>query len=183
MGEVVIWQMFWRSLPWDFRTLMVKVSKHASSKITLATATALTHSWALHSEKGFLPLPDTKSYPPHGATKQLGHELYVGFTRSKYFSGGVATVCWWSSHFVTKPRGSLNESISITDVWGNNSGAGNFWLPISWSIHYTKKSCVSLTGLPTAFWGVLSQIIFLTWKTRIRGLKHIKGFKFSQLKC
>lgn len=133
MGEVVIWQMFWCSLPWDFRTVMVKVSKHASSEITLATGTALTHSWALHSEKGFLPLSDTKSYPLHGATKQLGYELYMGFTWSKYFWAGVATIWWWSSHFVTKLRGSLNESISITNVWRSNSGAGNFWLPISWS--------------------------------------------------
>lgn len=114
MGEVVIWQMFWRSLPWDFRTVMAKVSKHASSEITLATGTAVTHSWAVHSEKRFLPLPDTKSYPPCGATKQFGYELYVGFT-----------------------------SIKIFLSWKCNNGMGEFtphdkteWLPEWIHIHY-----------------------------------------------
>jgi len=62
---------------------MVKVSKHASSATTLATGTAVTHSQDVHSEKGFLPLPDTESYTPHRTTEQLGYELYAGFTLIK----------------------------------------------------------------------------------------------------
>lgn len=40
MGEVVIWQTFWRSLPWISGQSWWKVNKHASSGITLATGTA-----------------------------------------------------------------------------------------------------------------------------------------------
>lgn len=132
MGEVVIWQMFWHFLPWDFRTVMVKVSKHASSEITLAASPTVTHSWAVHSEQGFLPLPDTKSYPPYGATKQLGYEIYIkNSLPSKHLWAEGATTWLPSSPFMTKPRGSLNESISIVNVWGNNPGAGTFCLPSS----------------------------------------------------
>lgn len=85
MGEVVIWQTFWHSLPWDFRTVMVKVSKQASSGITLTTGTAGRHSWALHSGKEFLPSPDTESEAPCFITKQPGCEWYMGFASTEIF--------------------------------------------------------------------------------------------------
>lgn len=130
MGEVVIWQMFWCSLPWDFQTVMVKVSKHASSERTLATSTAVTPSWAVHSEKGFLPLPDIKSHPPYAATKQLGYELCIKNSLPPiYFWAGGATMRWLSSHFMTKLRGSPNESISIMNVWGKQYGSWHFLAP------------------------------------------------------
>lgn len=40
-----------------------------------------------------------------------------------------------------------------------------------------KKFYISATGLPRPFWEILSKSNFLTDKTRIRGLKHVKGFK------
>lgn len=64
---------------------MVKISKQASSEITLTTGTAVRHSWALHSEKEFLSLPDTESYPPCCTTKQLGCEWYMGFASFNVF--------------------------------------------------------------------------------------------------
>jgi len=53
----------------------------------------------------------------------------------------------------------------------------------SHALSITQRNSVSVTGLPRPFWGVLSQTDFLTWKTSIRGLIHMKSFKHSQSKC
>lgn len=182
--------MFWRSLPWDFRTVMAKVSKHASSEITLATGTAVTHSWAVHWEKGFLALPDTKSYPPHGTTKQLGYELYVGFTSIKILLSWRCNnvMAEFTLHDKTE---RLPEWIHIHyECLRKQSGSWHILAPnLMLYPLYKEILCFSdritqaFLGSFRPFWGVLSQIDFLTWKKRIRGLKPVKGFKHSQWKC